>query len=54
MKWKEKMTKEFIGLALGTVSEKLTPEQKDKANRALKHAQQKHITKIKKQRKKRK
>lgn len=48
------MTKEIIGLSLGVVSDKLTPEQKDKANRALKHAQQKHITKIKKQRRRRK
>jgi hypothetical protein len=48
------MTKEIIGLSLGVVSDKLTPEQKDKANRALKHAQQKHITKIKKQKRKRK
>ena len=48
------MTKEFIGLALGTVSEKLTPEQTAKANRALQHAQQKHINKVKKQRSKRK
>lgn len=48
------MTKEFIGLALGVVSDKLTPEQTDKANKALQHAQQKHITNIKKQRKKRK
>lgn len=48
------MTKEIIGLSLGVVSDKLTPEQKDKANHALKHAQQKHMTKIKKQRTKRK
>lgn len=46
------MTKEIIGLSLGVVSDKLTPEQKDKANRVLKYAQQKHITKIKKQRRK--
>jgi hypothetical protein len=48
------MTKEFIGLALGTVSEKLTPEQTAKANRALQYAQQKHYAKVRKQRKKRK
>ena len=48
------MTNEFIGLALGTVSEKLTPEQTAKANRALQYAQQKRLNKIKKQRKKRK
>jgi hypothetical protein len=48
------MTKEIIGLSLGVVSDKLTPEQKDKANRALKHAQQKHIIKIKKQKERRK
>jgi hypothetical protein len=48
------MSEEIIGLSLGVVSDKLTPEQKDKANRALKHAQQKHITEIKKQRRKRK
>jgi hypothetical protein len=48
------MSEEIIGLSLGVVSDKLTPEQKDKAIRALKHAQQKHITKIKKQRRRRK
>ena len=48
------MTKEFIGLALGVISEKLTPEQTAKANRAFKHAQQKHYAKVKKQRSKRK
>lgn len=48
------MTKEFIDLALGVISEKLTPEQTVKANRALQHAQQKHINKIRKQRSKRK
>ena len=48
------MSNEFIGLALGVVSEKLTPEQKAKANKALQHAQQSHLTKIRKQRKKRK
>ncbi len=48
------MSEEIIGLSLGVVSDKLTPEQKDKANRALMHAQQKHITKIKKQRRRRK
>ena len=48
------MSNEFIGLALGTVSEKLTPEQTAKANRALQYAQQKRLNKIKKQRKKRK
>ena len=48
------MTKEFIGLALGTVSEKLTPEQTAKVNRVLKHVQQKHYAKVKKQRSKRK
>lgn len=48
------MSNNAIGLALGTVSEKLTPEQTAKANRALQHAQQKHINKIKKQRKRRK
>jgi hypothetical protein len=53
-KKEKKMTKEFIGLALGVVLEKLTPEQTAKANRALQHAQQKHINKIKKQRKRRK
>lgn len=47
------MSNKFIGLALGTVSEKLTPEQTAKANKALQHAQQKHINKIRKQRKKR-
>jgi hypothetical protein len=44
------MSEEIIGLSLGVVSGKLTPEQKDKANRALKHAYQKHITELKKQR----
>ena len=48
------MSNKMIGLALGTVSEKLTPEQAAKANKALQHAQQKHINKIKKQRSKRK
>ena len=48
------MTKEFIGLALGVVSDKLTPEQTAKANRALQHAQQKHYAKIRKQQSKRK
>lgn len=48
------MKNEIIGLALGTVSEKLTPEQTAKANKALQHAQQSHLTKIRKQRKKRK
>lgn len=48
------MTKEFIGLALGTVSEKLTPEQITKVNRVLKHVQQNHYAKVKKQRSKRK
>jgi hypothetical protein len=48
------MSEEIIGLSLGVVSDKLTPEQKDKANRVLKYAHQKHITKIKKQRKRRK
>ena len=48
------MSNEFIGLALGTVSEKLTPERIDKANKALQHAQQSHLTKIRKQRKRRK
>ena len=47
------MSNNAIGLALGTVSDKLTPEQKAKANRALQYAQQKHINKIRKQRKKR-
>jgi hypothetical protein len=48
------MSNKFIGLALGVVSEKLTPEQKAKANRALQYAQQKRLNKIRKQRKKRK
>ena len=48
------MTKEFIGLALGVISEKLTPEQTAKANKALQHAQHKHYAKIRKQRSKRK
>jgi hypothetical protein len=48
------MSNEFIGLALGTVSEKLTPEQTAKANKALQHAQQKHYAKVRKQRSKRK
>lgn len=48
------MSNEFIGLALGVVSEKLTPEQTAKANKALQHAQQKHYIKIRKQRSKRK
>lgn len=48
------MINNAIGLALGTVSEKLTPEQKAKANRVLQYAQQKHYTKIRKQRKRRK
>lgn len=48
------MSNNAIGLALGVVSDKLTPEQTAKANRALQHAQQKHINKIRKQRSKRK
>lgn len=48
------MSNNAIGLALGVVSDKLTPEQTAKANKALQHAQQKHITNIEKQRKKRK
>ena len=48
------MTKEMIGLALGVISEKLTPEQKTKVNRALQHAKQNHLNKIRKQRSKRK
>lgn len=48
------MSNEFIGLALGTVSEKLTPEQTAKANKSLQHAQQKHYAKVRKQRKRRK
>ena len=48
------MSNKFIGLALGTVSEKLTPEQTAKANKALQHAQQKHYAKVRKQRSKRK
>lgn len=48
------MSNNFIGLALGVISEKLTPEQTAKANKSLQHAQQKHINKIKKQRSKRK
>lgn len=48
------MSNEFIGLALGTISEKLTPEQIAKVNRVLKHVQQKHYAKIRKQRSKRK
>jgi hypothetical protein len=48
------MSNKFIGLALGTVSEKLTPEQTAKANRVLQHAQQKHYAKVRKQRSKRK
>ena len=48
------MTKEMIGLALGVVSEKLTPEQIAKVNRGLKHVQQKHYAKVRKQRSKRK
>jgi uncharacterized membrane-anchored protein YhcB (DUF1043 family) len=48
------MSNKIIGLALGTVSEKLTPEQTAKANKALQHALQSHLTKIKKQRSKRK
>lgn len=48
------MSNEFIGLALGVVSEKLTPEQAAKANKALQHVQQKHYAKVKKQRSKRK
>ena len=48
------MTKEMIGLALGVVSEKLTPDQTAKANRALQHVQQKHYAKVRKQRSKRK
>lgn len=48
------MKNEIIGLALGVVSEKLTPEQKAKVNRALQYVQQKRLTKIRKQRKKRK
>lgn len=46
------MTKEMIGMALGTV--KLTPEQIAKVNRVLKHVQQKHYAKVRKQRSKRK
>ena len=53
-KGEKKMTKEFIGLALGVISEKLTPEQTAKANKALQHAQHKHYAKIRKQRSKRK
>lgn len=45
------MSEEIIGLSLGVVSDKLTPEQKDKANRVLKYAQQKHISRIKNKRK---
>ena len=48
------MSNKIIGLALGVILEKLTPEQTVKANRALQHAQQKHINKIRKQRSKRK
>jgi hypothetical protein len=48
------MTKEMIGLALGVISEKLTPEHITKVNRALKHVQQKHYAKVRKQRSKRK
>lgn len=48
------MTKEFIGLALGVISEKLTPEQTAKVNRVLKHVQQNHYAKVKKQRSTRK
>ena len=48
------MTKEFIGLALGVISEKLTPEQAAKANKTLQYAQQKHYAKVRKQRSKRK
>ena len=48
------MTKEFIGLALGVISEKLTPEQTVKVNRVLKHVQLKHYAKVRKQRSKRK
>lgn len=48
------MSNNFIGLALGVISEKLTPEQTAKANKALQHAQQKHYAKVRKQRSKRK
>lgn len=48
------MTKEFIGLALGVISEKLTPEQAAKTNRALQYVQLKHYAKVRKQRSKRK
>lgn len=48
------MSNKFIGLALGVVSDKLTPEQTAKANKALQHAQQKHYAKFRKQRSKRK
>lgn len=48
------MKNEIIGLAFCTVLDKLTPEQKAKANRALQYAQQKRLNKIRKQRKKRK
>lgn len=42
------MINKFIGLALGVISEKLTPDQTAKANRALQHTPQKHYIKIKK------
>ena len=48
------MSNNAIGLALGVVSKKLTPEQTAKVNRVLKHAQHKHYIKIRKQRSKRK
>lgn len=48
------MSNKFIGLALGVVSEKLTPAQTAKVNRALQHVQQKHYAKVRKQRSKRK
>lgn len=48
------MSNNAIGLALGVVSEKLTPDQITKVNRVLKHVQQNHYAKVKKQRSKRK
>jgi hypothetical protein len=48
------MSNKFIGLALGIVPEKLTPEQTAKVNCSLKHVQQKHYAKIRKQRSTRK
>lgn len=47
------MSNKFIGLALGAVLDKLTPEQTAKVNRVLKHVQQNHYAKVKKQRSKR-